>query len=209
MLNLVMSVYNDGEMLKKAVGSVLGHVDRIIVIDGIYEDFPPMGDTLGYSCDGTLEYLTDLETEVSLSVVPGLTEVEKRSLYLIGEPGDWYLHLDADEWVENPQELGILPKADIGLCHMSWENQSHWYPRLFRHVDCMSYEGLHHRLIDGEGDLICDIYGIGPGYTAERTSLRIRHDRERRSKERQKAKAAYYERLCAQEKHVKEMLRYG
>lgn len=209
MLNLVMITYNDMPMVQKCIESVLGHVDRIFVVDGIFEDFPCENEDLGYSRDGTLEYLQDLDAEVSLAIVPGLTEVEKRSLYLIGEPGDWYLHLDADEWVENPQELGTLPEADVGLCHMSWENQSHWYPRLFKHVEGMSYEGLHHRLVDGEGDLIADIYGVGQGYTAEKHPLRIKHDRARRPADRQKAKEIYYSRLTEREKHVKEMLRYG
>ncbi len=209
MLNLVLITYNDMPLLRNCIESVLGHVDRIVVVDGVFSDFPHEGDDLGYSCDGTLEYLTDLEAEVRLAVVPFLSEVEKRDLYLIGEPGDWYLHLDADEWVENPQELGALPEADVGLCYMSWENQSHWYPRLFRHVEGIHYEGLHHRLVDGEGNHFVDIYGTGTGYTSERHALRIAHDRSRRSARRQKDKEAYYARLTEREKHVKEMLRYG
>lgn len=209
MLNLVIITYNDMPLLQNCIESVLGHVDRVVVVDGIFEDFPCESEDLGYSRDGTLEYLQDLEADVSLAIVPGLSEVEKRSLYLIGEPGDWYLHLDADERVLNPEELSSLPDADVGLCHMAWENQSHWYPRLFRHVDGVHYEGLHHRLVDGEGNHYVDIYGTGEGYTSVRHSLKIWHDRSRRPHERERAKGIYYARLTEKERPVKEMLRYG
>lgn|GEM_PF-2662892 len=208
-MNLVLITYNDMPLLQTCIESAIDHVDRIVAIDGVFQDFPHFTGEPGYSTDGTLAYLSGLDKEVSLSICPDLSEVEKRNMYLIGGC-DWYLALDADEWVENPEVLDDLPDQDVLFCPVLREGGStHFYPRLFRHFEGLHYEGLHYRLVDSESRLICDIREAGEGYRSERFGLTIRHDREKRSKERIKAKHRYYQVLTEKEKTVKEMLRHG
>lgn len=210
MLNLVIITYCDMPLLQTCIESAIDYVDRIVVVDGIFEDFPHIQGEPPYSTDGTLQYLSSLDKPVSLSVVPDLSEVEKRNLYLIGEEGDRYLHLDADEWVENPEVLKDLPDEDVLFCPMFRDGgTTQFYPRVFRHFEGIHYEGLHYRLVDADGALYCDIRETGEGYSSEKFGLRIRHDKDKRSKDRVKAKHRYYNVLTAKEKMVKEMLRYG
>jgi hypothetical protein len=209
-LRLVIITYNDMPLIEKCVSSVIDHVDSIVAIDGIFSDFPRDPGEPGYSTDGTLEYLSSLDKEVSLAICPDLEEVEKRNLYLIGEPGDWYLMLDTDEWVENPEVLEDLPDYDALFCPMIREGGvTSSYARLFRHVEGLHYEGLHYRLLDGQGRLLVTLRQAGEDYRTKKFPLVIQHDREKRSKERIKAKHQYYHVLTAKEKQVKEMLRYG
>lgn len=210
MIQLVLITYNDMPLIEKCIESVIDHVDRIVAIDGIFKDFPHAQDEPGYSIDGTLAYLSGLDKEVSLSICPDLSEVDKRNLYLIAEPGDWYLVLDTDEWVENPEALDDLPDKDVLFSPVLTKGGStHFYPRLFRHFEGMHYEGLHYRLVDSESQLIADIKEAGDNYRSDGFPLTIRHDRLLRSKERIKAKHRYYQVLTEKEKTVKEMLFHG
>lgn len=211
MLNLVVITYNDMPLLKRCIDSVEAYVDRIILVDGIFEDFPLAPGDEPLSTDGTVEYFVDLETKAEkvLIAYPGLSEVEKRNRYLLGEPGDWYLHLDADERVENPETLFDLPDADVCWCQMRWTNRFSRYPRLFRHVDGLHYDGLHYRLVDADGNLFTDIQETGLGYTRAPHPLRIQHDIDQRHVQRKKQKAIYYRRLTRREREIKEQLKYG
>jgi hypothetical protein len=207
MLNLVMVTYNDWPLIQRAVESV--KADRMFFVDGRFRDFPHEPDAPGYSTDGTLEYLKGLGGETSIKIAEGLTEVEKRSLYLLGEPGDWYFHLDADEWVTTPQMPNLNPDLDAALCLIEWENGSGWYPRLFRHIEGMKYEDLHHQLVDSQGNLIVNIYETGEGYRSARIGLKIQHDKALRDPQRIKEKHRYYERLTAAEKRIREERDFG
>ncbi len=211
MLLLVMVTYNDIGLIEKCVESVIDYVDGIVAVDGIFKDFPHNDGEPGYSTDGTLHYLSSLEKEVALMILPGMSEVDKRSQYLIGQPGDIYLHLDTDEWVENPEVLRVLPDADVMFCPMMriGDGVLHYYPRVFRHQEGLHYEGLHYRLVDGSGRFITDINHASDHITSTRIPLMIRHDRDGRDKERWKRKEIYYKRLTEHEQEVKELLRYG
>jgi hypothetical protein len=211
LLNLVLVTYDDMPLIEKCISSVIDYVDGIIAVDGIFKDFPHNNGEPGYSTDGTLKYLSSLDKEVALIVMPDLEEVEKRNQYLIGQEGDWYLHLDADEWVENPEVLSELPDTDVLFCPMLREGDGalHYYPRVFKHVEGLHYEGLHYHLVDGSSSLYADIHHVGDDYRIERFPLMIKHNRDGRDPERLKRKAIYYKTLTTREKQVKELLRYG
>jgi hypothetical protein len=204
MLTLVLITYNDWPLVKDCVESVAGYVDRIVAVDGAFRDFPGEGG----STDGTWEYLAGLE-KCTAVMASGLSEVEKRNLYLVAENG-YYLHLDADERVENPEQLLEIPDRDILFCPMTRDDGVlHHYPRVFRALEGLHYEGLHYRLVDRRGMLFADIHRAGKGYTSERWGLVLRHDREKRSEKRKRQKAEYYHALTEQEKLVKEMIEFG
>jgi hypothetical protein len=210
MINLVLITFCDIPLIEKCISSVIDHVDRIIVVDGVFDTFPHRTEESGYSDDGTLEYISNLDKEVVLIVAPGETEVEKRTRYLIGEPGDVYLHLDPDEWVENPEVLHDLPDVDVMYCPMKrTDGNVSFYPRVFKHQEGMRYQGLHHRLVDKDGELIAMIGKTGEKYTDARIPLVIHHDRELRTPDRMTQKEVYYRRLNAREKEVKELLAHG
>jgi hypothetical protein len=211
MLILVLISYNDWPLIKSCLEPVKDYVDHIVLVDGIFADFPMRPDDQPTSTDGTIEYFLDLETnaEKSLILYPGLLEVEKRNKYLLGDPGDWYLHLDTDEVVENPETLLELPDADVGWVQMHWTNRFARYPRLFRHVDGLHYDGLHYRLVDADGNLFTDIQQTGGQYTRAAHPLKIRHDIAMRPDFRAKQKLIYYRHLTEQEHDIKEQLRYG
>lgn len=210
MLNLVMITFNDMDVIQKSIESVIDHVDKIVIVDGIFRDFPHLESDPEYSTDGTLEYISSLDKEVVLIVAPGETETEKRSRYLIGDEGDVYIHLDTDEWVENPEILNDLPDVDVMYCPMKRSDGNvSFYPRVFRHQDGMKYQGLHHRLVDKDEQLICKIDKTGKKYTDARIPLVIQHDRELRAEDRRAQKEVYYRRLNAREKEVKELLAHG
>lgn len=210
-MNLVVITYNDMPLLQKCLDSVKDYVDQIIMVDGIFADFPLRAGDESTSTDGTVEYLVNLDTEAEKIIIsaPGFSEVEKRNKYLLGEPGDWYLILDADEWAENPETLEQLPEADVGWCEVRWTNRFARLPRLFRHIDGLHYDGLHTRLVDKDGNLYTDIRETGSGYTREFHPLRLRHDIADRPEYRKAQKTTYYRRLTAQEHEIKEQLRYG
>jgi hypothetical protein len=206
-----MVTYNDGGLVQKCLASVKDYIDQIIMVDGIFADFPLRPGDEPTSTDGTVEALINLETDAEKVIIsaPGLTEIDKRDKYLLGEPGDWYLHLDADEWVENPETLLDLPDADVAWCQMWWTNRFARYPRLFRHVDGLHYDGLHYRLVDAHGNLFTDIQRAGEGYSSAAHPLRIQHEIAERPEHRKAQKTTYYRRLTRQEHEIKEQLRYG
>jgi len=201
MLRLVVSTYNDFPLIKKTVESV--EVDEIVAVDGRYKDFPGETDA---SSDGTLEYLESVNARIIEG--HGLTEVEKRNLYLVGEPGDVYIHLDGDEeWVGDIS----IPYEDMLIANMLVESNLRRKSsvmkrvRLFKHVEGLHYEGKHYWLKDGEGKTFSLLCSPGLNYSAfETDKVKMLHHESSRSEERNKAKKRYYRALVKIETNLKE-----
>lgn len=78
--------------------------ERLVVVDGAWRHFERYGDGPG-STDGTQELARLQGAEVIEAPAGGWqNEIEARNAYLVGEPGDWYVFLDADE-----RMAGVLP----------------------------------------------------------------------------------------------------
>jgi hypothetical protein len=199
----VLITYNDWPFIQRAVESIYNRVDRIIAVDGRFKDFPLIGDS-DFSTDGTREYLLSLE-KVQLACVSGVGEIEKRNFYLVGDVGDWYLHLDADEeWkglVKPPKDADMLIhwlQREKPIQHMK-------RVRLFRHVPGLHYEGKHYWLRDGNGNTFSLLDRPGKKYRAAETEqLKIIHHELKRDGERQSAKRKYYKQLIKKEGRIKE-----
>ena len=135
--------YNDWPLIKDCVESIIGKVDKIIAVDGAYDDFPC---DINYSTDGTLEYLDNLD-KVELIIAPGLAEVAKRNKYL--EPladNDIVLNIDADEVL-----IGDIPelKTDFGIIDWHDGHSKHIQRRvtkIFKYRSGMKYEHCHYTL---------------------------------------------------------------
>lgn len=142
----MLVVYNEENLLPGALESLLQVVDRIVVVDGAYRQFPhPEG--IFHSTDATLEIVRCYGAELIECPPTGWpNERIKRSAYLRGEEGDWYLHLDADERLRG--ELPALEEEASGQSYklqVIWSLGTFrtWAARLFQHRGRMRYRGAH------------------------------------------------------------------
>ena len=196
----VMICYNDMPTIVKTIESMYPLVDEIIAVDGKYIDFDYPGD---YSTDGTTEYLESVD-KVRVIYAAGLQEVEKRNKYLIGEVGDWYLHLDADEVWEGPCEI---PLADMGISALHQLKSGHTNGkriRLFKHTDGLHYEHKHYWLKDRQGQTFALLEKPGNKYFAAEIEGKIIHHDIDRPRGRVVPKRQYYRMLCKRENPIRE-----
>lgn len=181
--------------IKKTIESIYDKVDDIFAIDGKFYDFPQLGDC-DYSTDGTLEFLETLD-KVALTIACNLSEVDKRNLYLTGQTGDWYLHLDADEeWLG---DIDIPEQHDMLIHWLQRRNQKQYMKRirLFRHIDGIHYHKKHYWLHDRMGQTFCLLDKPGRNYSAKVSKqVKIRHNEHDRDEYRVGAKKHYYKALC-------------
>lgn len=153
MLFGVMSIFNEAATIRQCVESFPDCVDRIIVVDGAFADFPHKH---FHSTDGTLEILQDMD-KVDIIYAPGRPwrdQVEKRNRYLIGKDGDYYLQLDGDElwWGSLPWKLDAMAYK-IKIVRTDRVLAPYWGVRLWRHRGKMEYRGCHCALFS-DGKLI-------------------------------------------------------
>lgn len=140
----VIIAFNEEQMLPGCLDSLQGQVDHVVVVDGAYARFPH---EMPHSTDATREiaWCYGAEWIPCPNGQAWPTQVEKRSSYLVGEEGDWYLWIDADERVQ-----GVLPWPETGR-HYAFRianrtGNEGWAPRLFQHRGQMRYEGSHNGL---------------------------------------------------------------
>lgn len=141
--------FNEGRLLPGCLASIRGKVDRIVVVDGAYALFPH---EVPWSTDATREISWCYGAEWIPCPLDAdgrprawATQVEKRTAYLIGDEGDWYFHIDADERLE-----GELPELQDGA-HYAFRIHTRdlrltWVPRLWQHRGHMRYEGAHNAI---------------------------------------------------------------
>jgi glycosyltransferase involved in cell wall biosynthesis len=138
-------VFNEETMLPGCLESLEdAPVDEVVVVDGAYRDF---SHEQPWSTDATREiaraygatWIQSPETWAWES------EVEKRNAYLIGDEGDWYFQIDADERL-----IGALPALEPGRVYALQVRRRDggisYVPRLFQHLGHTRYYGAHHHL---------------------------------------------------------------
>jgi hypothetical protein len=194
--------YNDYPLIVRCIESV-PWVDEIVAVDGRYIDYPlgPM-----QSNDGTLEYLESID-KVEVIRAAGLQEIEKRNKYLVGEIGDWYLHLDADEEWVGPAPV-IDPEVDAYIIdfHRPYPIRKMDRVRLFKHVG-QKYALKHYWLHDQQGRTFSLLQQVGNAYRGERLAdAYIQHHELERSPERQRDRKLYYNVLSRRENQIEEVL---
>lgn len=140
---------NIGDCLQSIIDACRRSVFKIMVVDGAYKYFPHEGGPA--SKDKTCEIAENLGAEI-IPAREWATEQEKRNAYLIGDPGDWYFVVDADERVRGEYHPGdislrILEKEayQINLERNDGHNPNKVF-RLFKQQPGLQYRGTHHAL---------------------------------------------------------------
>ena len=193
--------YNDIETIQESIESIENKVDRIVVIDGKFRDFPGKH---WDSTDGTLEYLLGLNIDLISSL--NADQVGKRNSYLdqLSE-GDICLNLDADEVLE-----GDIPEldTDVGLIDIFEFNdrrRHRRYNRFFRFRDGLHYWGKHYLILDKDNDCFTTLEHPTKKYTHKKIEgFRLIHKGKLRSQQRELDKKKYYESKRIREARVNE-----
>ncbi len=192
-----LSVYNEREMLPACLKR-LDEADAICLVDGAFAGFPH---EVPCSTDGTLEYLDELAaSDERITVLRTETawpdEMVKRSRYLIGEEGDWYLVVDADERVYSLGELReVLVRSEKdSLCAPYYFRPQIDIPvpipRVFKHRPGIHYEGNDARVVCDEKKLT-DVGWAEGAVPIHKYGFRMVHVEHRREAMRKKARQAF------------------
>jgi len=211
-----VSFYNEteGNLLARCLAALRPLVDHLVCIDGAYTDFP-LHNNSAASTDGSLDVARSRADVLIQSPASGpwSSEVLKRNVYLgCGQPGDWFLVVDADEIVEGTIDRAMLETRPDWLAQLyrtdlagAWRQRmgdeseealrraSIWIHRLFAWRPGIRYHGTHHAVHVGDtlihpGQLDTEAGARFPG-------LRIAHHQDERSAERRAVKQTYYDRL--------------
>jgi len=186
----VIAAFQEEAMLAGCLESLQGQVSRIVVVDGAYAHFPC---EVPVSTDATREIALAYGAEWILppedaqgEPVAWADQMAKRSAYLIGDEGDWYFHIDADERL-----VGCLPVPEDGqhyaLQIFTRELHNTWVPRLWQHRGWMRYEGSHNAL--WSDDRLIHMKG---SVRVDPSDCRFLHLAHLRHEDRQRDKGKYY-----------------
>ena len=183
--------------VKDCVESIVDKVDRLVIVDGRYKDFP--GDSWD-STDGTLEYILSIDKADVISTL-GYSELDKRNRYLEElSDGDIVLNLDADEVLVGKIPMFEAQFGIIDLIDNQCARKQQRATRLFRFREGMRYENVHYTLY-WQGKMINSLKKIvNPDFSFE--SIKgcwIEHNWHKREDLRKHYKSVYYKRLIRTE----------
>ena len=194
--------YNDIETIQESVESIENKVDRIIVVDGRFEDFEGEYDA---SNDGTLSYLhgkDNVETHLCVK----FDEIAKRNWFLnFVKPDDLILIIDADEIFK-----GTIPDldTDIGLIDIFEYNdrrKHRRYNRFFRFREGLHFWGKHYLILDKDNEVFTTLEHEPTKYTCRKVEeFSLIHKGKLRSAERELQKKEYYKILQQREAKINE-----
>jgi len=181
----VLIAYNEAYLLPDCLDSIYGKVDEIIMIEGRIAAFP--GDS-PHSTDDTVTIARDYGAKVIQIDRAWHNECEMRSAYLVGNEGDVYFHIDADERLMTPlprpeQLPGDIYKVAVRMIAVPICG---YRPRLIRHVGMMDYRGVHDAIFSN-GELISRLKDVPTLYSVWLAHVQILRDKDRRAQ-----KAHYY-----------------
>lgn len=205
MLIATIITYNDWPIIKDCIESIENKVDKIIVVDGKFRDFPGSSKLSDGYADG---YLFDLQCKgkIKLIRVPNYFEVEKRNVCLCYlNDKDTVLSIDADEVLE-----GNIPEldTDIGLIDIFEFNdrrRHRRYNRFFKFREGVHYWGKHYLLLDKDNDLFTTLEHPPKKYTHKKISeFHLIHKGKLRSQQRIIDKQKYYKILQKREAKINE-----
>ena len=195
-------------LLKKCLDSIQG-VDRIIAVDGTYQDWPHNG-VFASSKEHHDLIRSYQNTTLITTDKPFWHQIDKRNQCLLGDDGDWYLSIDADEevifasdqgWPSVKAMLASLPSqvawVDLEFLHRPdlQERGDFIARKLFKHLPGIHYAKHHAELYDGNEVRTAVNSGddIETPYSGARNqSFFIYHHKIERSYQRLNLQGAYY-----------------
>ena len=179
--------YNEEKMLPGCLDSLVGKVDRIVLVEGRIAAYPGEG---VHSTDRTVEIAERYGCEIITQETPYENEAAMRQNYLVGKDGDWYVLIDTDERVMTPlPAVSAFPSDSIAYAvdsHIIGVKNHIWRPRIFKHKGVMEFRAIHDALFS-DGVLISR-----PQDTPKLYSVWFGHYQQLRNKERLAQKHEYY-----------------
>lgn len=200
---VAINAYEEAGSLSRAIASARRAAPKasIVVVDGAYAKFPHVEGP--ESTDGTIEEaerLADLVIrcrEVDGKRVAWTDEVEKRNAYFVGEVGDTYVVLDADEELRGSvPERFFVHDMDVMLQRDDEVPPSPVY-RVHAHREGMRYEGAHNALWVGDRLINSERRHVAKEFS-------IFHHAMKRPASRTARKGIYYEWLVEYEKEFRQ-----
>ena len=166
MIVVCLNIFNSLKLLPRTLRTIKGSVDKIVAVDGAYRDYPH---TKPYSTDGPVEYLKKEGIEVIEVAEAWEDQLEKRTAYFLGEDGDIYFIIDADEVLAKDFDKAEIEgmTEDVGwitYINPLYANRPYLEPRLFRFKTGMHYAGRHDWIYDGQGRLMASHRSMGESY---------------------------------------------
>lgn len=103
MLGVLCTVYNEAKFLRHALNSVVEHVDKIVIVDGAYQETIALG-AAPHSTDGTLDIIREFKKQYTSKVIAleanEKSDAQQRNVALAELKKlncDWFMILDGDE----------------------------------------------------------------------------------------------------------------
>jgi len=186
--------YNEARLLPGCLESIRHKVDKIVVVEGRIETFPGKW---AYSTDNTVGIAKEAGAQVITSPTPWADEATMRNQFLVGNEGDWYIIIDADErcmtQLPNIHSLPANIHAYSIMVKMIGDGHGKYRPRLFRHRGKMEFREIHDALFS-DGVLVSN-----PQNVPHLNSVWFAHRQMDRCRERQSQKQQYYKHGYAHE----------
>ena len=140
-LIVVINAFNEAKLIKKCIDSVIDVADEVRVYDGAYADYPH---EKPYSTDGMLQIISEYPQSKVKLIVPKeawKSQIDKRTaMFAGGKEGDYFLRLDGDEYILNPEVIREHMNADVGWV---W-TISNLYDKPYKTARLIKWrEGLH------------------------------------------------------------------
>ncbi len=186
--------FNEARFIRGAIFSLQKYVDRILVVDGAYENFPHRDPR---STDGTIEIAEKAGAEVIRNHTAWKSQIDKRNKYLeLCGPGDQILHLDCDERLVCDKKIGLrFLKGHIAyrinVSDPPYKDNA-WI-RFFDWSENLRYKGAHNLLFRGDNL-------IKPEYCPILHGISVDHIKHMRSTVRKRDCATYYKIQYEQER---------
>lgn len=162
--------YNEATLIERCLDSIDGLLDRIILIDGAWENFPLWNDDF-LSTDGTREIIARRRFKSQMNMLipsrPWGSSMDKRNVFFwFGHRGDVLLYLDGNEVVLEGLPLDVTRlEADRDAWKVKmwcFEEETPGYPlRMCRAIPGLHYGPNHWTLCYIDGTPLRDEVNIG------------------------------------------------
>jgi len=147
--------------LPKCLDSIKPYADRIVVVEGRFGKHWRTGPQFStpHSVDDTVQIARNYGCEIILA--HDLPQHLQRDLYLVGEEGDVYFVIDADQVLEGEFDKNEVLNSDVNVWGV-WNHDHGGKPELWlwirRHVGAHPRHNVGQLLIDGYGRLMDGTY---------------------------------------------------